>query len=216
MGVDFGQECDIVFNCDKFQCGMVGKPICKLAQMILDNKILTWSDNFIYLGIDFALGLSYNVCYKNIRTFMASVSSVLHFKSEGYENVFAEILIKKCLPVLIYRLDVVSLDSNSITLFTQVWNCAFRWLVGWVSLLPLDIYLIVIAQCLRFLLYCNVLSLYACMQSTDNVLLTKLFLYRYYDKKIQDLYASYDLTKFYNAFYIKRCVKTKFNEYCDN
>ena len=59
--VDFGQECDIVFNCDKFQCGMVGKPICKLAQMLLDNKILKWSYNFIYLGIDLVLDSSLNV-----------------------------------------------------------------------------------------------------------------------------------------------------------
>ena len=69
---------------------------------------------------------------------------------------------------------------------------------------------------MRFLLHCNVLSLYACMQSADNALLTKLFLYRYYDKKIQDLYASYDLTKFHYVFHIKHCIKTKFNEYCDN
>ena len=54
------------------------------------------------------------------------------------------------------------------------------------------------------------------MQSTDKALLTKLILYRYYDKKLQDLYASYDLTKFHNVFQIKRCVKTKFNEYCDD
>ena len=68
--VDFGQEYDIVFNCDKSQCGTVNKPICKLAQMILDNKILKWSDNFIYLGIDFVLGSSLNVCCKNrIRKF---------------------------------------------------------------------------------------------------------------------------------------------------
>ena len=50
------------------------------------------------------------------------------------------------------------------------------------------------------------------MQSTDNALLTKLFLYRYYDKKIQNLY---DFTKFHNVFHIKRCVKTKFNGYYD-
>ena len=125
--VDFCQECDIVFNCDKSQYGMVGKPIYKLAQMILDNKILKWSDNFIYLGIDFVLGSSLNgVCCKNrIRKFMASVSSVLHFKSMGYENFFAEILIRKCLPVLMYVLDAVSLDSNSIKLVTQVWSYAF-------------------------------------------------------------------------------------------
>ena len=119
--VDFFQECDVVFNCDKSQCGMVGKPICKLAQMTLDNKILKWSDNFIYLGIDFVLGSSLNVCYKNrIRKFMASVSSVLHFESVRYEIVYAEILIRKCLPVLMYGLDAVSLDSNFIKLVTQV------------------------------------------------------------------------------------------------
>ena len=105
---------------------MVGKPICKLAQMILGNKILKRSDNFIYLGTDFVLGSSLNVCCKNrIRKFMASVSSVLHFKSVGYENVFAEIVLRKCLPLLMYGLDAVSLDSNSFKLVTQVWNCAF-------------------------------------------------------------------------------------------
>ena len=38
--VDFDQECDIVFNCDKSQYEIAGKPICKLAQMILDNNII--------------------------------------------------------------------------------------------------------------------------------------------------------------------------------
>ena len=175
---------------------MVGKPICKLAQMIFDNKILKWSDNFIYLGIDIVLGSSLNVCCKNrIKKFMASVSSVLHFKSVRYENVFAKILIRKCLPVLIYGLDAVFLDSNSIKLVTQVWKCAFRWLYG-VGKFTSTRHLFDShdTMSMRFLLNCNALSLYACMQSTNNALLTKLFLYRYYDKKIQVLYASYDLT----------------------
>ena len=60
--IDFGQECDILFNFDKSQCGMVGIPICTLAWMILNNKILMWSDNFIYLGIDFVLGSSIIKC----------------------------------------------------------------------------------------------------------------------------------------------------------
>ena len=91
----FEQECDIVFNCDRSQCGLVGKPIRKLAQIILDNNILKLSDDFMYLGIDFALRSSLNACCKNrIRKFIASVSSVLHFKSVGYESVFDETLIK--------------------------------------------------------------------------------------------------------------------------
>ena len=60
---------------------------------------------------------------------MASVSSVLHFISVGYENVYAEILIEKYLLVLMYVLYVV-LDSNSMKLVTRVWNCAVRWLYG--------------------------------------------------------------------------------------
>ena len=35
-------------------------------------------------------------------------------------NVFAKISIKKCVPVFMYGLDAVSLDSNSIKLVTQV------------------------------------------------------------------------------------------------
>ena len=54
--------------------------------------------------------------------------------------------------------------------------------------------------------------LYVSMQFTDNDLLTKLFFYRYFDKKRQDLYASYDYTKFQNVFHINRWVTTKFNE----
>ena len=153
--------------------------------MILDNKILKWSDNFIYLGIDFVLGSSINVCCKNrIRKLMASVSLVLHFQTVGYENVCAEIFIRKCLPVLMYGLDAVSLDSNCIKLVTQVWNCAFRWLYG-VGTSSRHLFDSHGTMSMRFSLHCNVLSLYACMQSTNNALLTKLFLYRYYDKKIR-------------------------------
>ena len=186
---------------------MLGKPICKLAQMILDINSLKWSNNFTYLGIDFVLGSSLYVCCKHrIRKFVASVSLVLHSKSVGYENVFAEILLRKCLPVLMYGLDAVSLDSNSIKLVTQVWNCAFRWLYG-VGKFTSTRHLFDShgTMTMRFLLHCYVLSLYAGMQFADNVLLTKLFLYQYYGKKIQDLFASYDLSKFHNVSNLALC-----------
>ena len=37
--VEFGQECDIVFNCDKSQCEIVRNLICKLSKMLLENNI---------------------------------------------------------------------------------------------------------------------------------------------------------------------------------
>ena len=82
---------------------------------------------------------------------------------------------RKCLPVLMYGLDTVPLDSNSTKLVTSVWNCAFRWLyeVGkfistkhsFDSQGTLSI---------RFSLHYNVVFMHA---SINNDLSTKLFLY---------------------------------------
>ena len=59
--------------------------------MTLDNIILKWSDNFIYLGTYFVLGLSLNVSCKNkIKKIVASISSVLYFKLVGYKSAFAK------------------------------------------------------------------------------------------------------------------------------
>jgi hypothetical protein len=45
---------------------------------------------------------------------------VLRHKVAGYEDVFSEILVKKCLPVLEYGLDCVHLDTSS---FNAVNKC---------------------------------------------------------------------------------------------
>ena len=57
----------------------------------------------------------------------------------------------------VYGLDAVSLDSNSIKLVTQVWNCAFRWLYG-VGKFTSTRHLFDShgTMSMRFLLYCNV------------------------------------------------------------
>ena len=93
---------------------------------LLNKNTLKQSDNFIYLGIYFVKGLFLNVCCKNrIIKFMASVSSVFHFVSVGYESVFAELLSRKSLSALMCGLDTVPRDSDLIQFVTLVWNCAF-------------------------------------------------------------------------------------------
>ena len=93
---------------------------------------------------------------------MASVSLELHFKSISYESVFAEILIRKCLPVLMCGLDTASLDSTSIKLVTQVWNYTFRWLYGEGKFtFTRHLFDSHGTKSMRFLLHCNILSLYA-------------------------------------------------------
>jgi hypothetical protein len=63
---------------------------------------------------------------------MCSMCSVLKQKVAGYvyEDVFSEILVKKCLPVLEYGLDCVHLGISSFSAVNKCWNTAFRWLFG--------------------------------------------------------------------------------------
>ena len=62
------------------------------------------------------------------RKFISSVCNVLRHKETGYEDVFSEILIRKCLPVLDYELDCVFLDTSSFNVVSKAWNSVFRWL----------------------------------------------------------------------------------------
>ena len=59
---------------------------------------------------------------------MDSVCGVLRHNLAGYEDVFVEILIKKCLPVLNYGLNCTHGDLNSLDIISNCWNIAFRWL----------------------------------------------------------------------------------------
>ena len=59
---------------------------------------------------------------------MGLVCRVLRHKLAGYEDGFAEILIKKCLSVLDFDLDCVYLGLNSFSVISNCRNTAFRWL----------------------------------------------------------------------------------------
>ena len=52
---------------------------------------------------------------------------MLRHKVTGYD-VFSEILIRKCLPVLDYGIDCVFLDTSFFNDISKAWNTAFRWL----------------------------------------------------------------------------------------
>ena len=47
----------------------------------------------------------------------------------GCEMVFADIFVKKCLPILFYGLDCCTLKTSSINSVSQTWNMAFKWVL---------------------------------------------------------------------------------------
>jgi hypothetical protein len=115
--------------------------------LISNNKSLTFNlgfnallntDVLVYLGINFKLGRFMSVdCSSRRRKLLGSVCSVLRHKCIGYEDVFAKILVSKCLPILNYGMDCICLDSKSTNVIAKSWNNAFRWLFNLKKLIQL-------------------------------------------------------------------------------
>ena len=89
---------------------------------------MPWIDRLKYLDITFVVGKGYHLnCFEHIKKFIATVSSVLRFKRQGYEHIFADILIRKCLSVLFYGLNSCSLNYDVIKSVSKAWKMAFKW-----------------------------------------------------------------------------------------
>ena len=130
LWVNFGKECDLSLNLKKSLWGFVGVLIGnKYPQFHLDLSDLPRADWFVYLSVQFKFGLKLCVDYSlRCGKLLASVSGILRNMIMGYDDVFATILIKKCLPILNYDLDCLVLDSHSFNGVSKSWNNAFRWL----------------------------------------------------------------------------------------
>jgi hypothetical protein len=216
--IGFGITCDLLFNHDKSKCGIIGRRILvQHACVLLGDYILDWVDSLTYLGVEFLLGQCLKVnCIKKIRKFMAAVSSVLHCKVVGLESVFAEILVSKCLPILLYGLDSLSLDSHSKTIVTQAWNCAFRWLYG-VGKYTSTRHLFENhrTMSMRFLLDNCCLSFWVKARNCENHVLRALNMCALWDESFKKRLNFYGLDGFCSSNQIKHYVKAKFLEYCE-
>ena len=119
--VNLGKECDLSFNVKKSLWDFVGILIGnKYSQSHLDLSDFPRADWFVYLGVKFKFGLKSCVDYSlRCGRFLASVSGILQYKVMGYEDVFATILIKMCLPILNYGLDCIVLDLYSFNVVSK-------------------------------------------------------------------------------------------------
>ena len=129
----FGAECDLLFNVKKSLWGFDGVLIgTKYPMLRLGVNNLPRVDSIVYLSVNFKLGMKLCVDYTmRCKKFLAAVCGVLRSKVARYENIFANILVKKCVPILDCGLDCVVLDSYSLNVISKSWNTAFGWLFNY-------------------------------------------------------------------------------------
>ena len=217
---NFGKECDLTFNINKSCCGCIGIPISvKQPVLILNGKVLRWADSFCYLGINFLDGSILKVdCKPRIQKFISSVCSVLHHKVKGYESIFVDILIKKCLPVLTYGLECCMLDSVFLNSVNRAWNMAFKWLF---NLRKYDSTRLLFLSCntmsLSYLLNFRYLSFFLALHSYDNKLVHNLLISCVFnDKIVKNLFNEYYLCPYQFVYKdIVSNVRRKFENYCN-
>ena len=177
---------------------------------------MPWVDRLKYLGIKFVVGKGYHLdCSERVRKFIAIVSSVLRFKRQGYEHIFADILTRKCLPVLFYGLDSCSLSYDVIKSVSKAWNMAFKLLFNMKRYYSTRLlFLSHNTMSMKFLLDLKTQSFYAMINSTNNALINKFVKCNYSVR--QASFAQYGLSLCENVSGIKRSVglHNAFLEYC--
>jgi hypothetical protein len=68
----------------------------------LQGRHLSWVDSIKYLGIVFSLGCTMQADLSDrARKFQCAVCAILRNKLSGYETVYTELILKKCMPILI-------------------------------------------------------------------------------------------------------------------
>ena len=131
-------------------------------------------------------------CSKRIPTFIASKFSVLRFKDVGYEMVYADIIVKKCLPILFYGSDCCTLNTSFINSVSRAWNMAFIWLY---NLRKYDSTRLLLLSCnsmsMQYLLDSHIQTFYRQISWSDNKILHNLWLLAC--KNIYNMHLKYDL-----------------------
>jgi hypothetical protein len=213
---EFGLTCDLKFNVAKSCIGCVSKTKQKLCtEFILDNNVLPWVDKFKYLGVTFVVKNGLQTDYaERIQKFIASVSLVLRMKTVGFEYMFVDILVKKCLPILFYGLDCCTLNNTVMKSVCRAWNMSFKWLF---NMRKYDSTRLLFLSCntmsMKFLIDVKIMQFYRLLTMSDNVLITKLLTLNFTQRnKLFNAYGLY-LDNVRSAD-IKRSALNQFIDYC--
>ena len=158
-------------------------------------SLIPRTDTIVYLGVTFKLGSSLTVDFsERCKKFLSSVPGFLRHKVDGYEDVFSNIFIKKCLPILNYALDCIYLDSASFNTVSKSWNMAFRWLFNRLKYVSTRLlFLFCNTMSMKFLLDRIVMCFVRNMLESPHMLLRNLSQYAMFTKDLKTIFCRYHL-----------------------
>ena len=209
---------NLSFNSKKSVMGVVGIHFGKLASCLtLYGTDIEWSERFTYLGITFLFCV--NLCVdvtSRLQKFHAAVCTVLKNKLAGFENVYVRLLVTKCMPILFYGMDSLTLSSNVLQTITKSWNMAFKWIYG---LRKYDSTRLLLRSCntmsAKFLLHQSSLLFYNTVSASKVPILRNLWLWCRSTESYTHMLRSYNLFDVESRAQIYGSVMMSFNAYCE-
>jgi len=117
----------LVYNVKKTCCTVIGKQRLVNARIFLEQQVVTWTDRFRYLGIDFNCNDTIEVDVAPVRKNFYAACNNLIAKSRGVMEPVAVQLVKSyCLPLLVYCVGALRLTRSAVRQLSVCWNDAFR------------------------------------------------------------------------------------------
>jgi len=125
-------DIDLEFNCKKCGCIAIG-PASKycISGMSLCNDVVSWSNSFKYLGVNFVAGKKLTVDINPIkRKFYVACNCILGKAKCLDDLVKLSLMESYCLPMLTYATVSMKLSSVQVSDLNACWNSVYRRIFG--------------------------------------------------------------------------------------
>jgi len=122
------KELDMTINVKKSCCMKVGPTYKKAAKdLIIGSDLLGWSDSIKYLGLTFISSTKLKCDFHHAKSqFFSSINGILsHIGSRTDLRVSLHLLFSKCVPILMYGLEAIILNSSQASNLSFVYNAIF-------------------------------------------------------------------------------------------
>lgn len=119
---------DMKVNAGKSCCLRVGPGSQQpTAQIIIDGSPISWSDSLRYLGITFSSGRSLRCeLHQKKAKFFGSINGVFsRIGTKSSPHVLLSLIFSKCVPIIFYGLESLSLTKAQLDNLTYVYNASF-------------------------------------------------------------------------------------------
>ena len=126
-------EWDIGLNAKKSRCLYFGKKTSIPYNIILNGKVIEWTDQWVYLGLTLRSNKVFDCSITNrIKKFYRCVNAILRIDGRSNDLVMLQLLESHCVPLLTYAIEVLHVnDRDERRQLRVAYNSVFRKIFGY-------------------------------------------------------------------------------------